>query len=205
VKKAIIVGAVVIGAIVVLALFLPALMLDAGTSTGMDITFYDADGNELGTATSTGFFGLGIQGVGFEGDIDHLTVRVSFLVTTNIEYREMYTYCYLEVVTAINDVQHGDVVHTVAEHQMDTGKTGLEGTFEATYQMSTLLPDSAIDVYGKTYGWIMSFNARVRADLDLDDGTQRSAEDTCSMALTLVWVDTEIKEEIVLESWIGIP
>ena len=203
-KKAILAVGVVAVAALVVVLFLPAFMLDAGTNTGMGITFYDADGNELGEATSTGFFGLGIQGMGFEGDIDHLTVRVDFLVTTNIEYREMYTYCYLEVVTAINNVQYGDVVHTVAEHQMDSGKTGLSGTFEATYQMSELLPDSAIDEYGKTYGWVMSFNAKVRATLDLEDGTQRDVEDTCSIALTLVWVEGAA-EELALESWIGIP
>ena len=187
-------------------LFLMGIIPAEGANSAMDITFYDADGNELGKAT-TGGLTLGIRTVDGAVDIHHIDVVVSYLVTTNIDYLEMRTYCYLEVVTAINDVQHNDVVHTVAEHQVGGSKTGLENTFEATYLMSDLLPDNKVDEYGKTYGWLMSLNARVMTILDLEDGTQREAEDTCGIALSLVWFEPEPDEEPVfkVESYIGLP
>lgn len=177
-----------------------------GASSAMDITFYDADGNEIGKAT-TGGLALGIRTVDGAVDIHHIDVAVSYVVTTNIEYLAIYTYCYLEVVTAVNDVQHDDVVHTVAEHQMGSPNSDLSGTFEATYLMSDLLPDSAIDQYGELHGWKMSFNARVWTILDLADGTQREAEDTCGIALILVWFEPEPAEEPVfkVESYIVLP
>lgn len=185
------------------ALFLFGVIPAEGSSSSMDITFYDADGNELGVAR-TGLSIFGIRTAGFEGDVYSVKVAVSYVVTTNMEYLEMRTYCYLEVVTAVNDVQYNDVVHTVAEHQMGSSKLGLENTFEATYLMSELLPESKVDEVGKDYGWLMSFNARVKTTIDLEDGTQRDAEDTCGLVLTLTWVDP-VESVFKVESYIALP
>ena len=161
----------------------------------MDLTFYDEEGNELGK-TTTKLAILGIQTPGFEGDVHSVKVAVSFIVTTTMEYLEMRTNCYLEVVTRIN-TQTAGIVYTVAEHQVGTSKLGLENTFEATYLMSSLLPDSAITETGKTNGWVMSFNARVKTIVDLEDGTQRDVEDSCSIDLTLTWFEHEFS----VDSW----
>lgn len=185
------------------ALFFFGVIPAEGASSSMDITFYDADGNELGKAT-TGGLTLGIRTLDAVADAHHIDIVVGYIVTTNIDYLEMRTYCYLEVVTAVNDVQYNDVVHTVAEHQVGSSKLGLENTFEATYLMSELLPDSAIDEFGKTYGWLMSFNARVKTTIDLEDGAQREAEDTCGIVLTLTWVDP-VESVFKVESYIALP
>jgi len=199
-----------IAGIVILGLFLGALFIlgvipAESNSAALEITFFDADENELGVvATQLAIFG--IRGSGFEGDIYSLLVHVDFQVTTNLEYREMYSYCYLTVETAINNVQYGDIVHTVSEHQMDSGETGLSGFFEGTYLMSELLPSSAIDQYGELYGWIMSFAVRVHTTVDLDDGTQRDVEDTCGIELTLIWYEEVPEKEVLsVESWVSIP
>lgn len=203
-KNKLILGAVVL-VLFLGALFIFSVLPAEDSSSSLEITFYDAEGNELGIAT-TGLSIFAVRGSGFEGDIHSLLVRVGFQVVTNLEYREMYTYCYLAVETAVNDAQYGDAVHTVAEHQMDSGETGLEGTFEHTYFMSELLPTNAIDEYGKLYGWIMSFAVRVHTTVDLDDGTQRDVEDTCGIDLTLTWYeDVPEEEELSVSSWVSIP
>ena len=198
-----ILGIVVVLVVVLGGLWYMGVFPAEGASSAMDITFYDADGNEIGKAT-TGGLALGIRTVDGAVDVHHIDIAVSYVVTTNMEYLEMRTYCYLEVVTAINDVQYGDVVHTVTEHQMGSSKLGLENTFTATYLMSELLPDSKIDQYGELYGWLMSFNARVKTTIDLEDGTQREAEDTCGIVLTLTWVDP-VEPVFKVESYIALP
>lgn len=178
-----------------LLIFIVPALQPEGTGSDMDITFYNADGNELGKATTT-LFGLGIQTSGFEGDVYSVKVAVSFEVTTTMDYAAMYTYCYLQIVTE-HDMQYSEIVNDIPKHQMDTSKTGLTGTFEATYLMSTLLPANKIDELGKTEGWKMPFLASVETMLDLEDGTQRDVSDACSIILYLTWFE----DILSVDSW----
>lgn len=165
----------------------------------IDITCYDKDGNELGTAT-TRLAILGISREGFDGDIHSVKVEVDFQVTTNIDYKEVNTICYLEVVTRIN-TQGAGIVHTLARHQIGGMGTTLNDTFADTILMSELLPVNKITDAGKEVGWGMTFTADVETTIIKQDGTAVEADDTCAITLTLIWVEDEVK----VDSYIRLP
>jgi hypothetical protein len=189
--------------VIVLALFLGALFLMGAipvedNNVSMDITFYDADGNELGKATTTGFSMFGIRRAGVEGDIHSLKVAVSFTVTTDIENIGVVTKAYLGVVTRLNTIT-GGLVHEIAEEYMGQSNE-LEATIEVTYLMSHLLPADKIEATGKANGWKMKFNARLETVLTRPDWTQKTVEDTCGIMLDLSW-----SEQLALDSYIALP
>ena len=199
-KKAIVIVGIVAVAALVVVLFLP--MLIQNNASSMDITFYDKDGNVLGKANSAGVLGLGIHGEGIEGEIYSLKVVVYFRVTTDIDYSNVNTYCWLEVVTTLDTITGGHV-HTVPKHSLGVVNTDLEGSFYRTteaghYYMAELLPDSAIEDTGKANGWNMKFSAWVETTVRRSDGTYREIADTCGITLKLTWV-----ENLELESWVG--
>ena len=186
----------VIAVIVVGLLLLGFIPLGDSNASDMEIIFYDADGNELGRTDTLSLFG--IQRDGIEGDIHSLDVVVYFKVTTDIDYTYISSRCDLTIVTTLN-TQPGGHVHTVAEHKLGATNTDLDGSFYATYLMSTLLPDSAIESVGKEYGWSMSFNAKVASNLGYGANDEIRLEDTCGTRLSLTWGEASA----TLDSWFG--
>lgn len=190
--------------VIVLALFLGAWFVFSGglpfegNDASMDITFYDADGNELGKATTGGLSMFGIRRDGVEGDIFSLVVAVHYTVTTDMENIGVVTKAYLGVVTRLNTITAG-LVHEIPEGYMGQNNV-LEGTIEVEYLMSTLLPADKIEITGKTNGWSMVFNARLETTLTRPDWTQKVVEDTCGLGLSLTW-----SEQLVLDSYIALP
>ena len=187
----------VIAVIVVGLLLLGVISIGDSNAAEMEIIFYDADGNELGRS-DTGLSIFGIQGPGFEGDIHSLDVVVYFKVTTDIDYTYISSRCDLTIVTTLNTISGGHV-HTVAEHKLGATNTDLDGSFYATYLMSTLLPDSAIESVGKENGWSMSFNAKVASNLGYGANDEIRLEDTCGTTLSLFWGEASA----TLDSWFG--
>ena len=195
---------IVVGIIVFLALIVLPTMLVPPEATGMRITFYDAEGNELKTidsGTKSFLPFLAIHGEGIEGPIYSLKIIVYFKVTTDIDYIGIDTRCWIEVVTVA--AQTGSAVYTLAEHRLGWANTDLEGTFyrttnEGHYLMSELLPPDKITEAAKLYGWQMSFNARIETSVGRQDGTIATVDDTCGIVLMLTWVET-----LTLDSWFG--
>ena len=186
--------------LVVGALFLTGIIpIGDSNAAYMEITFYDADGNELGKADdSLSIFG--IQSPEFTGDIYSLDVVVYFDVTTDMDYTIMTSKCLLSVKTEVNTLSptRMGVVHTIAEHQLGATNSDESGSFYATYLMSTLLPDSKIDA-DKDIGWKMYFNAKVTTTVGLDGYDSEVVEETCGTTLILTWVESTL----VLEAWFG--
>jgi len=168
--------------------------LPDSNASHMEIIFYDAEGNELGKAEPA----LGIQSPSFTGDIHSLDVVVYFKVTTDADWSYITTTCLLTIVTRLDTIQ-GSIVHTISEHRLGAINSDAEGTFYATYLMSTLLPDSKIDAAGKESGWVMRFDARVLASIGRTGEIPIPAEDTCATSLQLVWAEPTVQ----LESWFG--
>jgi hypothetical protein len=196
-KNKMVLGVIVV-AIILGAMFFFVLPKE-GSSASMDIIFYDADGNEIGTATTTGFSIFGIRRPGVAGDIHSLKVSISYVVTTDIEYNVISTMGWLEVVTTLNTMTGGHV-YTLDEHRIGSASSELEGIFEHTYLMDDLLPPDMIESVGKANGWNMKFNGRVKTSVSLGDGEWRYVEDTCGISLTLTW-----EEQLELESYISLP
>lgn len=192
-----ILGVIVLGVIVGAMLIFGALTVE-GTAADMDITFYDADGNELGVATTTDFSIFGIRREGIAGDIHSLKIVVHFTVTTDIENIGVVTKAYLGVVTRLNTMSAG-LVHEIPEEYMGQANV-LEGSIEVIYLMSTLLPADKIEATGKANGWTMSFNARLETTLTRPDFSQAVVEDTCGLGLSLTW-----SEHLDLDSYIVLP
>jgi hypothetical protein len=189
---------VLVLAVIVGSLFFFGVLTPESAKSDMYITLYDADGNELQVASTTGLAAFGIRRDGDANDVFSVKVKVDFEVTTDIAFDNVDVRCYLEVETKLNTIMAGHV-HTVDEHQMGFSSS-MVGSIEATYLMSTLLPETAIENTGKTNGWKMYFRARVTAQLTLPDNTTRSVEDTCGITLTLTW-----SEQLDLESYIALP
>lgn len=187
-------------AIVLGGLFLMGyITIPEANASDMDITFYDVNGEELGKATTTGLSIFGIRRAGFEGDIYSVKVAVHFTVTTDINYTGIETKVWLEVDTKINFAVPVEV-HRVDEHLMGSS-VKLEDTIEATYLMSELLPDSAIEAAGKANGWKMAFSARLKSVVGLPDGDTREVDDTCGITLDLTWSVSELN----LDSYMTLP
>jgi len=196
-KNKLVLGVIVLAVILVAAFILGVVPGDSNTSS-MDITFYDADGNELGTATTTGLSMFGIRRAGLEGDIFSLVVAVHYTVTTDIANIGVVTKAYLGIITRLNTITAG-LVHEIPEEYVGQNNV-LDGSIEVTYLMSALLPASAIEATGKANGWSMNFNARLETTLTRPDWTQKVVEDTCGIGLSLTW-----SEQLVLDSYISLP
>lgn len=163
--------------------------------SSMEIIFYDADGNELGRTDTLSLFG--IQQPGIEGDIHSLDVVVYFKITTDIDYAHVTSWCDMSIETVVNTYS-ASVVHIITEHRLGALNTDLEGSFYATYLMSTLLPDNKIESVGKEYGWMMYFDATVTSSIvGEDDGME--VTDTCGTTLALVWSEGTAS----VDSWFG--
>lgn len=197
-KNKLILGVIVLAVIVGAWVIFAGLPVVDGTAANMDITFYDADGKELGVATTTGLSIFGIRREGIEGDIHSLKVVVHYTVTTDIENIGVVTKAYLGVVTRLNTITAG-LVHEVEEQYMGQNNV-LEGSIEVTYLMSALLPADKIEVTGKENGWTMSFNARLETTLTKPDWSQVVVTDTCGLGLSLTW-----SEQLDLDSYIVLP
>ena len=193
-RKGVVIGIIVILLVVGGLLLTGIIPLPESNDSSMEIIFYDAAGNELGKAEPT----LGIQSPSFSGDIYSLEVVVYFKVTTDVDYTYITTTCLLTIVTRLNTMT-SSIVHTIGEHRLGAINSDAEGTFSATYLMATLLPDSKIEASGKTNGWQMDFDARVKASIGRTGEVAIPMEDTCGTTLNLVWAEPAVQ----LESWFG--
>ncbi len=198
-RKGVVIGIIVI-LLVVGGLLLTGIIPTPDDNTSyMEITFYDADGNELGKADDTlSIFGIRSPDILGDKDIDHLDVVVYFKITTDVDYTYTTSRCDMSIETRLNTYS-GGIVHTIAEHRLGAINSDLEGTFYATYLVSTLLPDSKIDSAGKEYGWTMKFSATVTSQVGYDASDNIEATDTCGITLTLFWNEGTVS----VEAWFG--
>lgn len=172
-KKAIVAVGVVAVAALVMVLFLPALM-PQGMAADLGVTFYDKDGNEVGSLT---FVRAGQE-------VTAITVTMSYVVTSTSERFEENLDVTGNVLIEWAIANPSGAYQTAYEHSVMESRTASQN-YAWDHNLRDII---AVDEDGKYYGWTVRITATLEAQTTMQEGEIVSSDPwTETVQFTIEW------------------